>query len=188
MPTQPIPSERFAQLLFWLGKTLVTRNLAGTLAGPLFFLIMGRLKAFRYAFARLAARIEAGTFSPRRSPPPRQPATEKKTRQRTPLPQGFAWLIKMVPETAASASQLQFLLAEPDMAALIAAAPAQMRRPLRSLCQMLGVVLPLILAPVPDPRPKKPPVERKPRPKREKPEKVRYVFGIRYPSVFPHPR
>ena len=63
-----------------------------------------------------------------------------------------------------------------------------MRRPLRSLCQMLGVILPPILAPLPDPRPKKPPVERKPRPKREKPEKVRYVFGIRYPSVFPHPR
>ena len=188
MPIQPLPAERFATLLFWLGKTLTTRHLAGTLAGPLFFLIMGRLKAFRYAFARLAARIEAGTFSPRRSPPPRQPSTEKKTRRRTPLPQGFAWLIKMVPETAASASQLQFLLAEPDMAALIAAAPAQMRRPLRSLCQMLGVILPPILAPLPDPRPKKPPVERKPRPKREKPEKIRYVFGIRYPSVFPHPR
>ena len=187
MTTQPIPSERFAQLLFWLGKTLVTRNLAGALAGPIFFLIMGRLKTIRYIFARLAARIEAGTFAPRRSSP-RPRATEKKTRKRTPLPQGFAWLVKMVPETAASASQLQFLLAEPDMAALIAAAPAQMRRPLRSLCQMLGVILPPILAPLPDPRPKKPPVERKPRPKREKPEKVRYVFGIRYPSVFPHPR
>ena len=77
---------------------------------------------------------------------------------------------------------------EQMVAALIAAAPAQIRRPLRSLCQMLGVILPPILAPLPDPRPKKPPVERKPRPKREKPEKVRYVFGIRYPSVFPHPR
>src|SRR3984957_2897237 len=110
---------------------------------------MGRLKAFGSAVARLATRIEAGTFSPRRSPPPRQPATEKKSRQRTPLPQGFAWLIKMVPETTASASQLQILLADPDMAALIAAAPAQMRRPLRSLCLVRSVALPPLLGPPP---------------------------------------
>jgi hypothetical protein len=185
--TQPLPAERLATLLFWLGKALVNRNLAGTLAGPLFILIMGRLKAIRYAFARLATRIEAGKFAPRRSSP-RQPATEKKPRRRTPLPQGFAWLIKMVPETTASASQLQILLADADMAALLNAAAAQMRRPLRSLCQMLGVILPPILAPLPDPRPKKPPVERKPRPKREKLPRVRYVFGIRYPSIFPNPR
>jgi hypothetical protein len=183
-----MPAERLATLLLWLGRALDNRYRAGTLAGPLFFLIMGRLKSIRYIVARLATRIGAGTFSPRRSAAPRPPIGQKIPRQRTPLPQGFAWLIKMVPETTASACQLQILLADPDMAALIAAAPAQMRRPLRSLCQMLGVIAPPILAPVPDPRPKKPPVERKPRPKREKLPRVRYVFGIRYPSIFPNPR
>ncbi len=46
--------------------------------------------------------------------------------------------MRLVPQTASGASQLQHLLAEPEMAALIAAAP-QMGRILRPLCRMLGV-------------------------------------------------
>ena len=187
MPTQPTPSERLASLLFALVQALDSRCLVGALAQPLFILIMGRLRSIRYGFARLAARVEAGGFAPRRPAAPRSPATEKKPRRRNPLPQGFAWLIKLVPDVTASASQLQFLLADPDMAALLAAAPEQLRRPIRSLCQMLGVPAPATLPPPPDPRPPKPRVERKPRPRREELPKVRYVFALRYPSVSPHP-
>jgi hypothetical protein len=43
-----------------------------------------------------------------------------------------------VPEAAAFGAQLQHLLADPEMAALVAAAP-QAGRVLRPLCRMLGV-------------------------------------------------
>jgi hypothetical protein len=56
------------------------------------------------------------------------------------LPRGQAWVIRLVPATAAAASQLRALLAEPEMAALAQAPP--MRRLLRPLCQMLGVAPP----------------------------------------------
>ena len=48
-------------------------------------------------------------------------------------------------EAAGCGSQLQFLLTDPEFAALIAAAP-QMGRVLRPLCRMLGVELPPLLA------------------------------------------
>ena len=74
------------------------------------------------------------------------------------------------------------------MAALLAAAPAEMGRTLRPLCRMLGVELPPILAPPPSTRPKKP---RKPRariPERERgysrrypAGRPRYIMGIRAP-------
>ena len=172
------PTERFSSLVLGLIHILDRHCRNGALAAPRFVLI----------FARLAARIQAGRAFPRRSEAPRKPAEKKAPRTKNPLPQGVAWLIKLIPETAVSASQLRFLLAEPEMVALLATAPAQLRKPIRSLCRMLGLDPPKILALPPDTRPKRPAKERKPRPRREKPEKVRYVFGIRYPSVFPHPR
>ena len=47
-----------------------------------------------------------------------------------------------MPEASAAASQLQALLGDPEMAALIAAAPRQMGRVLRPLCRMLGIAPP----------------------------------------------
>ena len=188
MTTPSTPTERFSSLVLALIHILDRHYRNGVLAGPRFFLMFTRLKAIKYAFARLAARIQAGRAFPRRSETPRKPAETKTPRTKNPLPQGVAWLIKLVPETAVSASQLRFLLADPEMVALLATAPAPLRKPIRSLCRMLGLDPPKVLALPPDTRPKRPPKERKPRPRREKPEKIRYVFGIRYPSVFPHPR
>jgi hypothetical protein len=184
----PTPAERLASLLLALIHILDRHCRNGLLAGPRFFLIFARLKTIKYTFARLAARIQAGRAFPRRPTAPRKPAEQKHPRTKNPLPQGVAWLLKLVPETAASASQLRLLLADPEMVALLAAAPAPLRTPIRSLCRMLGLDPPAILALPPDTRPKRPPKERKPRPRREKPEKIRYVFGIRYPSIFPNPR
>ena len=82
-----------------------------------------------------------------------------------PLPQKFGWLLKLVPEAVGYRSQLENLLRDPEMAALLAAAPTAMRRPLRSLCRMLGLPPPEILALPPRPKPPPPP----PRAKREKP-------------------
>jgi len=66
-------------------------------------------------------------------------------------------------------SQLENLLRDPEMAALLAAAPASLGRPLRSLCWMLRVDPPEILALPKKPRPprKKPPA---PEPAPEAPE------------------
>jgi hypothetical protein len=61
-------------------------------------------------------------------------------------------MIGLVPEAAASGSQLQHLLADPEMAALAAAGP-QLGRLLRPLCRALGVTPPPYLTPPPPPPP-----------------------------------
>ena len=138
----PAPAARFARLIAALCEAVGAR-VAGPgrpgLAGPLVILIWTRLKRMAERVARLAARAEAGTLPPPRS----RPATPRRTAappyQR--LPRGAAWLIRQVPAAAFGAGQVEALLADPDMAALIAAAP-QIGRTLRPLCHMLGVSLP----------------------------------------------
>jgi hypothetical protein len=185
VPNQPPAIERFATLLLWLGKAVDTLYHAGIVAAPLFILLQHRISGIKRRFARLAARLASGKFAPRKSSGPRP---GRPTGRKNLLPSGPCWLIKLVPAAAASASQLRFLLADPEMAALLAAAPAEMGRTLRPLCRMLGVELPPILAPPPSTRPKKP---RKPRariPERERgyskrypAGRPRYIMGIRAP-------
>jgi len=79
------------------------------------------------------------------------------------LPRGQAWLIRLLPGEAASyGCQLQALLADPQMAALLAAAP-EAGRILRPLCRLLAITPEGSLAlpsaagkPAPKPRPAKP--------------------------------
>ncbi len=141
-------AERFAGIIDGLCRAVAARG-AGRdrLAGPLVVLIWMRLRSIAAQVVALAARIAAGRH--RRYParrPPRRPAAP---RRRVPLvlPHAPAWLLPLVPcEAGGYASQLRCLLAEPEAAALLDAAP-QMRRLLRPLCRMLGVRLP------PPPRP-----------------------------------
>ena len=106
---------------------------------------------------RMLARFRAGTLRTQ------FPHTARKTTNSKPrapsLPRKFGWLVIAGKHQAAGyASQLQHLLAEPEMAALLDAAP-QARRVLRPLCRALAIDLPWTVTP---PRPPKP---RKPRPK-----------------------
>jgi len=79
------------------------------------------------------------------------------------LPRSQAWLIRLLPGEAASyGCQLQALLADPAMAALLAAAP-EAGRILRPLCRLLAIAPEGLLAlpstagkPAPKPRPAKP--------------------------------
>jgi hypothetical protein len=145
--TPPAPADRFARLIEGLCQAIAARGAASGLAVPLMVLIWSRLRRMAARFARLADRVRAGTL-PRRAarrsgksgpPPPR-------------LPGNFAWLVRLVPQAAAGGSQLRHLLADPEMAELLAAAP-QMGRILRPLCRMLGVRPPPgPLAPPPRPR------------------------------------
>ncbi|HQT74634.1 MAG TPA: hypothetical protein PLX84_11905, partial [Acidiphilium sp.] len=53
-------------------------------------------------------------------------------------PRRFAWLIRVLPPTAAIGAQIRHLLDDPAMVALIAARPAT-GRALRPLCHLLGL-------------------------------------------------
>jgi hypothetical protein len=150
MPVLPprTPAECFSGIILWLSLTVDGHSTWGRLARPLALLILDRIGRINQRFARLAARIVAGTYVPRRSAP-RSPAV-RRPRRPNPLPQGMAWLLKLLPEVAAYGSQLQFLLADPAMVTLLANAPTTLHRPLRSLCRMLGVAPPPLPAPLPE--------------------------------------
>ncbi len=130
------PADRFALLIEVLCRAIAARVGRG-LAGPLIILIVVRLRRMAGRFASLTARRQAapaanGPAAPRRRRAARAGLPPAR------LPRGFGWLVRLVPQAAAGAAQLQHLLTDPEMAALIAAAP-QAGRILRPLCRMLGV-------------------------------------------------
>jgi len=167
IPPRPLtPAERFASILQWLAHAVVTRAAFG-LSQPLIALIVNRIREIKQGFARLAARIEAGTYAPRRraSTAPRPPAIRKPRPPPNPLFRKSGWLLPLLPEAVAFRGHLDSLLRDPEMAELLAAAPVSLARPLRSLCWMLRVEPPKILA-----RPARPAQPRKPRPPRPRRE------------------
>jgi len=176
----PTPTERLSGILNWLVRAVDSRAHTGQLARPLVALIVHRLILMRQAIARAIARMAAGKISPRKSGGPR-PGRKAGTPNR--FPTSPAWLIKLVPEAAAGASQLRHLFTDPEISALLAAAPASLARPLRSLCRMLDVELPI---PRP-PRPARPKPPAKPAKPAKQPRHPRYVFGLRYPPPLPDP-
>jgi hypothetical protein len=135
--TLPTSADRFARIIDGLCRAIAAQGAWGRLTGPLMLLVWSRLRRMAVRFASLAARVQAGTAAPRRPAAPR-PAGGRRRPPYQRLPRGFAWLVRLVPQAASGASQLQHLLAEPEMATLLAAAP-QMGRTLRPLCRMLGL-------------------------------------------------
>jgi len=125
-----------------------------TLSGPLLILLWTRLQALSRRLAALAAWAAAGRALTRRrglNVAPRAPTRRPPPAPFPRLPHKFAWLVRLVPEAACYGSQLRHLLAEPEMAALLAASP-QARRLVRPLCRMLAVPPPAVPgAPPPDP-------------------------------------
>jgi hypothetical protein len=78
-------------------------------------------------------------------------------------------MLRLVPDSGVAAEWVRTLLAEPEMAALLAAAPGPMWRTLRPLCRMLGVERPAMLAPPPRPATPKPPKPKPPPPPPDSP-------------------
>ena len=177
------PAERFARILAGLTGAVVTRIHFG-LSQLLIGLIIDRIRGLKQRFARIAARVGAGTYAPRRFAS--RPQAEPKPRPPSQLPQKFGWLLKLVPPAVGARSQLQSLLRDPEMAALIAAAPTSLGRPLRSLCWMLGLRPPEIQA-LPatprKPRQKPPPAPEAPAPEPPPPppfpEPPEWLRGLR---------
>jgi hypothetical protein len=159
---QPI-GDRFAYIIAW------TRNLIGCRVSgrpaliPIMMLISVRLGRAAQRFERLLARYRAGTL---RAPIPRAKSTHPRpppVRWEHPgdawrmlrMPRSHAWLLRHVQETATAKVGLEYLMAEPDFAAVLAAAP-QMARIFRPICRLLGVeMMPEAFRPLPrKPRPK----------------------------------
>ena len=160
---QALP-DRFAAVIDVLCRSVAARGGRGGLPGPFIVLVWSWLRRTARRFARLAAKVEAGTLPRRRRPAahgksrtlPADPPPDDPKRPRRPprprLPRGFAWLPRLVPAASVSGSQLQHLLGTPEMAALLEAAP-QAGRLLRPLCRMLGVRLTPALVRPHQPRP-----------------------------------
>ena len=159
-PPPNSPAQNFAGMMRWLTQIVVTRDLMGLLAKPIVWHLIDRIRGMNQRFARLAARIHAGTFVPRRAVTRRRP-TDPKPRRPSPVPRKFGWMLPLVPDAVGSLGHLEWLFRDPDTMALIEAAPAEMARILRPLCWMLRATPPKILA---SPRRKPAPPEAPPAP------------------------
>ena len=152
------PADRFAATLAAMCASVAARHIRPGkpgLPGWLIRLVWNRLSRIAQRVARIFAHIEAGTLRP----PRKRPATARRTAARPQpagearLPRGFGWLLPLVPGISFGGSQVAALLDDPEMQALLAAAP-QIGRHLRPIFHMLGVrSLPPLLRLPPKPRP-----------------------------------
>ena len=135
--------------------------------GPLTLPLWTRISRTRQVFARLLALLAAGSTPRRpgsrtwRRPPDAAPAPPIGAGPVPRLSRRFAWIVARIGYRAAGqAGQLDYLLQQPGVAAILAASPGTARA-LRPLCRILGITLPpaLCLPPRP-PRPKPRPAMR----------------------------
>ncbi len=132
-------AERFGFIMAWLRRAVMARRVSPRELGPVIMLIANRLSRIAARFATLAEQARGDTLpAPRRRGARGAPAAVVASPARIRLPGGNAWLVRLVPEARVFGSQLRHLLADPEMAAMLAAAPG-MGRLLRPLCRMLGV-------------------------------------------------
>jgi hypothetical protein len=127
------PVQRLVGILDELCAVIAARRAGGVLTVPLFFLLWRRVRHTAVRAIKLAARITAGVppriTRPRAAPRPPRPPTLR-------LPCRFAWVAVVVPGTAVFGCQLQHLVAQPELAPLVA--DPRMRRLLNPLLRMLG--------------------------------------------------
>jgi hypothetical protein len=175
----PVPLElgrRLALIVKLMRGAIETHGLRNPAALPMILLVSTYLARALARFNALAGRVRAGTAAARNRPP----ATTSRPAPTRPHAASFPsrpfWLLRLAPghNLAAAGGQLRHLLASPDMAAFLAAAPHAARL-LRPLCRMLGITgaadLPAALFP---PRPKRPATPRPPKPPRPpRPPRVR---------------
>ena len=132
-------TQRLISIVGGLRQAVAARGGRDRAVVPLVLLLWTRLGRLVARFEVLVGRVSAGR--------PTAPSRRRSTRSTriapvgaVRLPQGHAWLVRVLPgEAACFGGQLQALLADPGMAALLAADP-QAGRILRPLCRMLAVV------------------------------------------------
>ncbi|MBV8092268.1 MAG: hypothetical protein JO110_03345 [Acetobacteraceae bacterium] len=138
-------SDRLALIIAGLRGVIAAHMAKDRSAVPLLFLAWTRLGRLGSRFEALVAAVRSGRLPS--APAPRVPAGGDFELPRLEgLPQPFrlpdrvGWLIRLVPGAAAYGGQVQHLLADPEMAALLADVP-QAGRILRPLCRMLAIRL-----------------------------------------------
>ena len=150
---------RFASIIDHLCLIVAAYIATDRTAGELITLIWTRLRRRGLRFAALLARFRAGTLP---TPRPPRPRTRRAPADRPPyvrLPRTPGWLLGVMGPAgvAAYGVDLRQLLEDPEMQALLAAAP-QAARLLRPLLTALSIdPLPEILRP--PPKPTAPPAE-----------------------------
>ena len=142
----PAPAPSLSQRL-----TLVVQALRAAIAAhaardraavAVAWLVWPYLNRLAARFAALTLRVQAGKVAA--APTTRLRAAAEVPRLQVPrprppaLPQGFAWLARFAPGILPLRSQVCHLLGDPELAALLAAAPGA-GRILRPLCRMLGI-------------------------------------------------
>jgi hypothetical protein len=139
IPQPPTVGAPFAVILDGLCRAVAERAVVERGFAPVAILLWGWLRRVSARFSALAARAAAGPVRLR----PLRPRLHRDLRASPPhvrprLPRGFGWLGRAVPRAWPFGGQLAAFLAEPEVVALLAAAP-QAARHLRPLCRMLGV-------------------------------------------------
>jgi hypothetical protein len=173
LPTPRTVVERLAGIIAMVGKRLNDWQFrapapdASAAAGrveraELRTLIFRRFQRIGAAFAALLAQFRAGTLLPPRTPFTRRAGAGPRKVADPALadvPRCFGWLLEMAAGPHDIGADILPLLAEPEMQALAAAAPDQMRRIFRPVCWALAVHLPEALQ-----APRKPGVKPRPLP------------------------
>ena len=154
-PAQSL-TERFAFAVELLLRGLSISLRTNREAAPLALGTWNRLKRLVARFSALVTAIEAGRFAMARRTsvaeprPPQLVAESRKQVQarvvKVPPPKAYGWLLTLAPElnTRIGRAQIETLLADPALLALLAEAP-QAGRILRPLCHMLRIELPACL-------------------------------------------
>jgi hypothetical protein len=108
------------------------------MSAAMIVLVWQRVRRVEREIAGLMARFRAGRLRVLVAPRVRRVGLARSV-VGSRLPRRFGWLLPLVPaEAAGYAGQVRAVLAEPEMVALIAAAP-QARQVLAPLCRMLGI-------------------------------------------------
>ena len=133
----PDLSQRLALIIGALRRIIAARAGRDRAVAAIVLVVWPYLHRLAARFEALARRVRAGgtaVATPRTRPgrlaPPRSPSC---------LPRGVAWLIRLAPDAAQLGGQVRCLLADPELASLLNAAP-EAGRILRPLCRMLGIL------------------------------------------------
>jgi hypothetical protein len=149
-------ADRFSRIIALLYEIVAEQGVMRLCDGPLTLLIYNRIRRWTEHFLARAAVPPRPRENTPRAPRPRsvlpaaapQPAAPPAAPAEGPrLPRGHAWLLRLMPPTAQSLSQVMALLHEPEVTALLLARP-QLSRLLQPLCYALGMPpLPFMPAP-----------------------------------------
>jgi len=179
-PPFPGPVERFRA---WLGGLIMDiggRVGWGGITQQACILVNRRLMANKRRVFDIIDRIRAGTYRTRRRSSSPRPGN-RRPRPPEPIPQTFGWAADLLPKDAGPfRNALLRLLQEPEMIALLQAAPGPLGRPLRSFCWMFRLRPPPVLA-----RPRRPRQPKEPEPEASPPEAAPAPASIEPPPPQP---